>query len=277
MVPLDMELRSFNRMDWPDSPSGSNFQEIRTAADQQRTRYYPPFHTLPTLVSRAKPHFVICDTGAKLHKRHAIRSDFREMLTSVWQGHEFVPSSMTFIIEWTYDIWFMHEVSPKIVSTPRTLVPIPPLHPYLNVVKRHCPSGSSCSGPCVYDRFAWVPTRCEHCGGTGTDSASNPNLAHSDSDADLDTGDPSDRMAQYRAYLGRVTRRVDAWKSCCMQQVNTRGRWTSGVVNTKQLGTYAQELPGSLEQRGGTHCAGCCCHSIRAQPVRCDRGVQTSG
>ncbi|ETW86501.1 hypothetical protein HETIRDRAFT_412934 [Heterobasidion irregulare TC 32-1] len=241
MLPLDDELRSFNRIDLPDSRSKTSFPGIRTAVEPRRTRHFHPFHTLPTLISRAKPHFVICDTAAKLYQRPIIDLDSRAMLKSVWQGHDFDPSIMIFIMKETYSMWLTREVPASIVSTPRVLVPIPPLHPYLNGAKRHFPSGTSCSGPCVRNRFAWMTTCCAHCRGTKGISSGNPNSAHSDSDGDFNTGDQSDRMAQYRAYLRRVARRIRSWQSCCMQQVMKQGGWTSRVVNDKQLGGYSKK------------------------------------
>ena len=237
MLPLDAELRSFIRVNWHDSPSGSNFSEIRTAANQRRTRHSHPFHTLPTLVSRAKPHFVICDTAAKLHQRHIIGPDFAALLESVWQGHDIDTYSLTFSIRNAYDIWFSYEVPAKVVTTPRVLVIIPPLHPYLTVTKRYCPSNFSCSGPCVHNRLAWKPTRCASCRGVTIDSTGDPNSAHFD--GNFDAGDSSDRMAQYHTYLRCLARHINDWRSCCMQQVKKRGRWTSCVVNDKQLGGYS--------------------------------------
>ena len=271
----DLELRSFNRIERSDSTSGTSLPEKRTAADQQSTRHYPPFYTLPPLISRAKPHFVICDTAAKLHHWPTIGPVYSAKLRSVWHGHEFSPFSMTISMQGTYDTWFACDVPPSFASIPRVLVPIPPLYPYSMVAERTL--SKACMGPCVNNRSAWIPTCCLRCSGWSRDFVDNPNSAHCDRYGNLKIGEQSNPMAQYRAYLGRVARYTDAWNSCCVQQVKKRGRWTSGVVNMKQLGTYTQELPGNLEQREGTHCAGCCCHSIRAQPVRCDREVQTSG
>ncbi|ETW86442.1 hypothetical protein HETIRDRAFT_165967 [Heterobasidion irregulare TC 32-1] len=258
----DVELRSFNRIEWHDSMSGTSSPGKRTAADQRSTRHYPPFYTLPPLISRAKPHFVICDTAAKLR--------------SVWHGHDFFSLSMSMWIESTYKAWSTCEVPSRFASTPRVLVPNPPLYPYLTIAEKQHIS-RACTGPCINSRSAWIPTRCLRCSGWSKDFVDNPNSARYDRYGNLKIGEQSNPMALYRAYLGRVARYADTWNLCCVQQVKKRGRWTSGVVNMKQLGTYAQEPPGSLEQREGTHCAGCCCYSIRAQPVRCDRGVQTLG
>ncbi|ETW86538.1 hypothetical protein HETIRDRAFT_166047 [Heterobasidion irregulare TC 32-1] len=76
----DVELRSFNRIDRHDSTSGRSLPSKRTAADQQSTRHYPPFYTLPPLISRAKPHFVICDAAAKLYQRWTTGPDFAAKL-----------------------------------------------------------------------------------------------------------------------------------------------------------------------------------------------------
>ena len=271
----DLELRSFNRIERSDSTSGTSLPEKRTAADQQSTRHYPPFYTLPPLISRAKPHFVICDTAAKLHHWPTIGPVYSAKLRSVWHGHEFSPFSMTISMQGTYDTWFACDVPPSFASIPRVLVPIPPLYPYSTVTERTL--SKACIGPCVNSRTAWMSTPCLPCSGWQRNSVGDPDLAHSDGDGDLDIGEQVDRMAQYRAYLSRVARCVNDWQSCCMQQVKKRERWTSSLVNTKQLRDYAQEPPRNLGQRGGTPCAGCCCHSIRAQPVRCNRGVQTSG
>ena len=271
-----MELRSFNRIEWHDSSSGTSLPGKRTAADQRSTRHYPPFYTLPPLISRAKPHFVICDTAAKLYQRWTTGPDFAAKLRSVWHGHDFDPFSMPMWIESTYKAWSTCEVPSRFASTPRVLVPVPPLYPYPTIAEKQHIS-RACTGPCVHSRSAWKPNRCLRCSGWRRSSVDDPNPAHSDSHGGVEVGEQSGRMTQYRAYLRLVARRVNDWQSCCMQQVNTRGRWTSGVVNTKQLGTYAQEPPGNLQQREGTHCAGCCCHSIRTQPDRYDRGVQTSG
>ena len=159
---------------------------------------------------------------------------------------------------------------------PASLSRSPPLYPYSTVAERQHPS-KACTGPCVHSRSAWTPTRCLRCSGWSRTSVDDPNSAHSDSHGGVEIGEQSDRMTQYRVYLRLVARRVNDWQSCCMQQVKKRERWTSSLVNTKQLRDYAQEPPRNLGQRGGTPCAGCCCHSIRAQPVRCNRGVQTSG
>ena len=271
-----MELRSFNRIEWHDSSSGTSLPGKRTAADQRSTRHYPPFYTLPPLISRAKPHFVICDTAAKLYQRWTTGPDFAAKLRSVWHGHDFDPFSMPMWIESTYKAWSTCEVPSRFASTPRVLVPVPPLYPYLTIAEKQHIS-RACTGPCINSRSAWKPTRCLRCSGWSRDFVDNPNSAHYDRYGNLKIGEQSNPMALYRAHLGRVARYTDTWNSCCVQQVKKRGRWTSGVVNMKQLGTYAQEPPGSLEQREGTHCAGCCCHSIRAQHVRCDRGVQTLG
>ncbi|ETW86476.1 hypothetical protein HETIRDRAFT_165992 [Heterobasidion irregulare TC 32-1] len=246
LLPLDDELRSFNRIDWPDSPSETSFPGIRSAVEPRRTRHFHPFHTLPTLVSRAKPHFVICDTAAKLYQRNTFGVEIEDKLKSVWQGHDFKPSSMIFFITETYGMWFTREVPAQVISAPRVFVPITPLHPYINGSQRPLSSDTSCSGPCVRNRFAWMPTCCARCRGKKDVSSGDPNLVYSDSNEDSDTGHQSDRMAQYRAYLRRAARRIRSWQLCCVQQVMKRGRWTSRVVNDKQLGGYSEKAGRTL-------------------------------
>ncbi|ETW86554.1 hypothetical protein HETIRDRAFT_240951, partial [Heterobasidion irregulare TC 32-1] len=61
LLPLRHGIESIDRFDQPNS-----IRTFSPAAEQSPTRYSNPFDTLPTLVSRAKPHFVICDSAAKL-------------------------------------------------------------------------------------------------------------------------------------------------------------------------------------------------------------------
>ena len=204
----DVELRSFNRIDRHDSSSGTSSPGKRTAADQRSTRHYPPFYTLPPLISRAKPHFVICDTAAKLHHWPTIGPVYSAKLRSVWHGHEFSPFSMTISMQGTYDTWFACDVPPSFASIPRVLVPIPPLYPYSMVAERTL--SKACMGPCVNNRSVWIPTCCLRCSGWSRDFVDNPNSAHCDRYGNLKIGEQSNPMAQYRAHLGRVARYTDA-------------------------------------------------------------------
>ena len=196
MLPLDVDLRSFNRINWPNSPSGSNLPDIRNATGQQTTRHFRPFHMLLTLVSRAKPHFVICDAAAKLSKLESWL-DFTAKVQSLWPGRKFSAFSMLNSIQSAYRTWLASKVPSTFASTRRVLVPIAPLHPYLTATKRLHPSSIPCSGPCVRSRFVWMPNYCARYRGDIIDSTDDLNLVYYDDDENLDTCDLSGRMAQY--------------------------------------------------------------------------------
>lgn len=196
-----------------------------------------PFDTLPTLVSRVKPHFVICDAGQKL--AHTLRRAMPPIVASIYGIDEISAEDMLNIVLESYMLWGSQRPPPRFASSPRT----PPSMPNATVLSA---TSTSCDEPCFYNRYEWSVHRCSHCkasshrcrfrpvGSTDLDTC-NEFLSHDGTDGGED-------HPQYKVYCKVVVQHVGKWLSDCSHQVEKRG-WTSWVSNDGQLGDYVHDRP----------------------------------
>ncbi|ETW86523.1 hypothetical protein HETIRDRAFT_305490, partial [Heterobasidion irregulare TC 32-1] len=234
LLPLDPRLRSFDRFNGPKSSIPIT---TPTSATEQRTSIHHsfPYETLPTLVSRAKPHFVICDSAPKLF-HHIISGPSRlsSDVQSLWPISEPEASCMLRNVHYVYCAWLERRPPPHFASSPRTVLRVPSTCRKLPKT-RHLPP-PTCTGPCSNSRFAWIPSLCSWCRGDFRPR----DTPGSDSDESIS---PSEAASEYRAYHRNLTQHLGTWQACCSQQMKKRGRWTSRVDNDEQLRSYAEERP----------------------------------
>ena len=143
-------------------PLHSNLPFIRTGRPMgptSRTKTMPshhsyPFDTLPTLVSRVKPHFIICDAGQKL--AHTLRSAMPPIVSSIYGIDEILAQGMLNMVLESYILWGSQRPPPRFALSPRT----PPRMPVTTMA-----SGTpvSCDGPCFYSRYEWSVHRRSRC------------------------------------------------------------------------------------------------------------------
>ena len=234
-MPLDNAL-PFIRYSRSTKPATSR-SKTTAGFERERSHHSYPFDTLPTLVSRVKPHFVICDACPKLVHREW--SEIAPIVSSVCGIDENTAESMLTLVRDAYTLWGSRRPPPTFASLPRK-----PLQMF--VAKTPPETRICCDGPCFYSQYQWSRHRCDRC----KDSSSYCSLrgiGSTDSDSCDEflssSGTDGEREGpQHQGHLKYLHRRVDEWLSSCSQQVKKRG-WTYSVLNDDQLGDYAYDRP----------------------------------
>lgn len=151
LVPLDSNLPFIN----PSRLSGRITRSKTLSGCQTGPSHHSyPFVTLPTVMSRVKPHFVICDAAPKLARTGW--SDMTPLVSSIFGVDRGSAMCMIDIVSDSYILWGSQRPPSQFASSPRTSL----LTPVATMIPRNF---VFCDGACFYSRYEWSVHRCSRC------------------------------------------------------------------------------------------------------------------
>ena len=115
LVPLRKDVPDISRRTRPgDNPINGNGDETVEA-----TYFQYPFDTFPPVISKAKPHFVVCDTGRKLDLHYNRYDGTASVFARIYGVPLEKAKILIDVVRQPYRTWVLRVIPDSFVSSPR--------------------------------------------------------------------------------------------------------------------------------------------------------------